>query len=130
MQRGEVLVTELDKKFLRGLFTRQHQAMSSEVFEAFGPVDARRMFGGYGIYRAGLMFGLVADDVLYLKADRESEARFTDRGLEAFEYDKGAKIVRMSYFMAPGEIYEEPAEASKWARLAYDAALRNAAGKR
>ncbi|WP_203301031.1 TfoX/Sxy family protein [Marinobacter sediminum] len=27
------------------------------------------MFGGYGIYYDGLMFALVADDVLYFKAD-------------------------------------------------------------
>ncbi len=34
----------------------------------FGPVAVKRMFGGAGIYRDGLMFALVADDVLYLKA--------------------------------------------------------------
>jgi len=30
VEDGEVLVTELDKKFLRGLYTAQHQAMSDE----------------------------------------------------------------------------------------------------
>ena len=35
-----------------------------ELMEPLGPVSARRMFGGYGIYRDGLMFGLVADDEL------------------------------------------------------------------
>jgi len=39
-----------------------------EVFEQLGPIRARKMFGGYGIYHDGVMFGLVADDTLYLKA--------------------------------------------------------------
>ena len=101
-----------------------------EVFEEFGSVRARRMFGGYGIYHQDLMFGLVAEDVLYLKADRESQQRFSDRGLEAFAYEKAGKTVRLSYFMAPEDIYEDPAQASQWAKLAYEAALRNAAAKK
>lgn len=32
-----------------------------EVFREFGPVSARRMFGGHGIFFDGLMIGLVAD---------------------------------------------------------------------
>jgi len=35
-----------------------------EVLELFGPITARKMFGGYGIYHNGLMFALVADDTL------------------------------------------------------------------
>ena len=30
-----------------------------EVFEDLGPIQAKRMFGGYGVYHDGLMFGLV-----------------------------------------------------------------------
>ena len=44
-----------------------------EVFKAFGPIHTRRMFGGHGVFHEGLMFGLVADGVLYLKADTETE---------------------------------------------------------
>jgi DNA transformation protein len=40
-----------------------------DLFESFGHREARRMFGGYGIFRQGLTFGLIADDSLYLKAD-------------------------------------------------------------
>ena len=35
----------------------------------------------------GLMFGLVADSVLYLKAGEETRNQFTDKGLEAFLSD-------------------------------------------
>ena len=97
----------------------------SEVFVDFGPVSARRRFGGYGVYHGDVMFGLVADDILYLKADAESEPHFSTRGLDQFEYIKNGKPVRMSYFMAPEEIFEDCSEAKKWAALAYVAALRN-----
>ena len=41
----------------------------NEVFGQFGPIRVQRMFGGFGLYRDELMFALVADNVLYLKAD-------------------------------------------------------------
>lgn len=96
-----------------------------EVFVLFGPVQARRMFGGYGIFHDGLMFGLVADEVLYLKADGNSSAEFEKRGLGQFEYEKKSKKIKMSYYMAPEEIFDDPEEAKVWASLAFDAALRS-----
>jgi DNA transformation protein len=45
-----------------------------EVFESFGPIQAKRMFGGYGIYHDGLMFSLVIDNQLYLKSDAENRS--------------------------------------------------------
>ena len=95
-----------------------------EVFELFGVITTRRMFGGYGIYHQGLMFGLVADDELYLKVDKTSISVFDERNLAAFEYDKNGKVMQMSYHKAPEEIFDEPEQANYWANLAYDAAIR------
>lgn len=81
------------------------------------------MFGGHGIYHDGLMFALVADDTLYLKADDKSKKEFIDKQLTPFEYDKKDKTVKLSYYLAPEEIYEDPEEAYYWARLAFQAAL-------
>ncbi|KPP97668.1 TfoX/Sxy family protein [Marinobacter sp. HL-58] len=96
----------------------------NDVFCQFGPVSVRRMFGGYGVYHDGLMFGLVADDVLYLKVDGESVGRFIELGLEPFEYQKNDAMIKMSYYMAPESIFEDPEQAKEWAALAFDAALR------
>lgn len=95
-----------------------------EVFEQFGAINSRRMFGGYGVYHDGLMFGLVADNVLYLKTDSESVRHFDARGLTPFEYSSKGKTATMSYYTAPEEIYEDPEEARVWAQRAYAAALR------
>jgi DNA transformation protein len=34
-----------------------------EVFDAFGPIRARRMFGGWGIYHDGLILGCMPQGV-------------------------------------------------------------------
>ncbi len=96
-----------------------------EVFHEFGPVQPRRMFGGYGIFHKGLMFALVADDTLYLKADASIAGYFLDRELEQFTYDKQGKVFKMSYFMAPEDIFDDPEEAKVWADRSYAAAVRS-----
>ncbi|MBA3965848.1 MAG: TfoX/Sxy family protein [Nitrospirales bacterium] len=95
-----------------------------EVFEQFGPIHPRRMFGGYGLFHEGLMFGLVADDVLYLKGDETLSPFFVERELEQFSYEKNGKSFKMSYSMAPEEIFDDPVEAKSWAVRSYEAAVR------
>ena len=102
-----------------------------EQMEGFGPVSARRMFGGSGLFREGLMFGLVAGDTLYLKADATSRALFEAEGVEPFTYGRqGRDAVVMSYWRAPEACLEDPDEMARWCRIAFDAALRASAGKR
>ena len=96
-----------------------------EAFREFGPVNTRPMFGGHGIYFDGVMIGLVANDVLYFKADAESVPKFKEYGLSQFQYPKGDKMVGMSYYLAPEEALEDPSEMRQWAQLAYEAALRS-----
>ncbi|KWT66118.1 MULTISPECIES: TfoX/Sxy family protein [unclassified Variovorax] len=101
-----------------------------EVFERMGRIDARRMFGGHGIYHDGRMFALVVKDTLYLKADADTLAEFEKRGLPAFGYEREGRRTEMSYRQAPEEIFEDREEAMRWGRLAWEAALRAAAPKR
>ena len=96
-----------------------------EVFHAFGPIQARRMFGGHGLYHAGLMIGLVADDVLYLKADDATLPAFRAAGCTPFEYVKNGKAMKMSYLSAPASIFDDPQQAREWAARAYGAAQRS-----
>ena len=95
-----------------------------EVLEHCGPIRAKRMFGGHGLYRDDLMFGLIMDDVLYLKSDGESAALFDDRGLSPFVYIRKGEPTKTSYYMAPEEIFEDPEAAEEWLRIACDAASR------
>ena len=100
------------------------------LMQSIGPVTAKFMFGGYGIFLEGLMFGLIADGVLYLKADKETENEFKAKGLEKFTYKKKGKEFKMSYYQAPEEALEDGEEMSSWAAKAYSAARRVASKKR
>ena len=99
-----------------------------DMLEPLGPVSARRMFGGYGIYLDRLMFALVADDMLYLKVDDETRDAFLAADLEAFRYSRKGKAYRMSYHTAPEDALENAELLRDWARKAVDAALRAARG--
>lgn len=97
----------------------------SEVFAQLGPIQSRKMFEGYGVFYDGVMFGLVADDTLYLKADADTSKYFTERNLTPFEYDKAGKVMKMSYYLAPEEIYDDSEMAALWAKRAYEVAYRS-----
>jgi DNA transformation protein len=96
-----------------------------ELFSVFGVVAVRRMFGGAGIYADGTMFGLVADGVIYLKADERNAPAFESENLPPFTYEtKDGKRGVMSYRRMPERLYDDPDELASWARAALAAAQR------
>ena len=97
-----------------------------EVFERFGRVQARRMFGGHGLFHEGHMLGLVAGGRVYLKTDAENRAQFQAKGLPPFAYARRGEMTATSYYEAPAEIFEDREEAARWAALAWGAVLRKA----
>lgn len=95
-----------------------------ELLESLGTVRLRRMFGGHGVFLDGLMFGLVADDVLYLKTDAVNRPDYESQRLTQFTYIKGGRPVKLSYHEAPASIYDDTEQAAEWAGRAFEAALR------
>lgn len=96
-----------------------------EIFERFGRIEPRRMFGGHGIFHEGRMIALVIRDTLYLKADAESAPHFDKQNLPPFTYERQGKSMPMSYRQAPADLFEDREEAALWGRRAYEAALRS-----
>src|SRR5581483_12335602 len=72
-----------------------------DLFAQFGPVTVRRMFSGAGIFRDGMMFGLIVRDVIYLKADDISVADFEREGCTAFTYTRGKSSAQPSQHALP-----------------------------
>jgi len=97
-----------------------------ETLARFGPVEVKRMFGGWGFYHRDVFFALIADDTLYLKTDDENRAEFDARGLPPFSFAKKGELIETHYRQAPEEALENPDEMATWARSAYGAALRAA----
>jgi DNA transformation protein and related proteins len=74
-----------------------------------------------------LMFALVFDDVLYLKAGETSRQEFEAEGLAPFSYDtKNGKNTITSYWRTPERCLDDPSEMVNWANKAYSAALKKA----
>jgi hypothetical protein len=54
-----------------------------ELLATLGPVHARRMFGGHGVYAQDVFVALIVGHRLYVKVDGETEARFVSSGSRA-----------------------------------------------
>jgi len=60
-----------------------------DQLEELGDVTPRSMFGGVGLYHAGVFFGLLARDTLYLKIDDSSRPDYEAAGMAAFRPYRG-----------------------------------------
>jgi len=102
-----------------------------ELLAPLGAVQARRMFGGHGLYVDSLFVALIANERLYLKADEQSRPAFERAGCAPFAYSRSDQAaVTLGYWSAPDEALDSPQGMAPWARLALAAALRAKASKR
>jgi DNA transformation protein len=98
-----------------------------ELFQAVGPVTIKRMFGGKGIYCDGMIIAVWLRDELMLKGDAEAGALYDAAGSQQWTYahSKSKRPVAMPYWPIPSEAYDDPDEAAKWVRIAFEAARRS-----
>jgi DNA transformation protein and related proteins len=100
--------------------------LAVEMLRPFGEVTPRRMFGGWGLYRDGVFFALIAGDTLYFKSDDENRAQFERSSPGPFVFEKKGERIVTHYYAAPEDAFEDPQVMARWARLGYAAALRAA----
>ncbi|HVN00907.1 MAG TPA: TfoX/Sxy family protein [Caulobacteraceae bacterium] len=98
-------------------------AFAQDLFSGMGRVEARRMFGGAGLYTAGVMFALVDDGRVYLKTDEALQAALAAAGAESWIYTerRGPKAgipQETSYWSLPESALDDPEEACAWGRRA------------
>ncbi len=112
-----------------------------DLFEPFGPVIVKRMFGGAGIYHQGEIIAVIVDGEVCLKADATSAPEFAAAGSTQWTYEgrnRGTyegrnrrtyegknRPVKMPYWRLPETALDDPDEMTAWAKLAYAAALRS-----
>jgi DNA transformation protein and related proteins len=95
-----------------------------ELLSPLGSTSSRRMFGGHALYIDGLCMALIISDTLYLKVDDAHRALFERAGCKPFTYaGKRDEVHVMSYYTAPEEAMESPAEMMPWARRGLAAAV-------
>ncbi len=95
-----------------------------DTLHPLGHITVRRMFGGAGVYCDAIIFALVIENVVYLKADAASIPSFEAEGMGPFTYDTklGQRGV-MSYWQLPDRLFDEPDELIEWARRAVAVSL-------
>ncbi|MGH7536422.1 MAG: TfoX/Sxy family protein [Gemmatimonadales bacterium] len=101
--------------------TPSYRAFVLEQLQVVGPVTAKAMFGGVGLYCEGLFFGLIDDDTLYLKVDDGNRADFEAAGMSPFR-PYGDESYSMKYFELPADALEDGAALRVWAGKALEAA--------
>ncbi len=101
-----------------------------DLLSRLGPVRARAMFGGHGIYCGDLMIGLVDDDEVFLKTDAVTRPAFVAAGCRCWVYEDATRRMETGYFRPPDEAHESAEDMEPWGRLALEAARRAAAEKR
>jgi DNA transformation protein len=89
-------------------------------------VSVRRMFGGAGLYADGVMFGLIADDIAYLKVDDSNRKEFERAASRPFNPypDKARKVVVSSYYEIPVDVLEDRNQLAVWAERSLKIARR------
>lgn len=87
-----------------------------DQLSALGPVDCRRMFGGYGLYAGGIFFGLIFKGRLYFKTDDDSRRNYTERGMKPFRPNPRQTL--KTYYEVPLDVLEDAESLTAWARQA------------
>jgi DNA transformation protein len=79
-------------------------------------VEARRMFGGYGLYQDETFFGIIHRGRLYFKIDESTVGEYRKRKMKPFR--PNAKQTLKSYYQVPVDVVEDRDRLGEWAKKA------------
>lgn len=92
-----------------------YEYVMHDVFGDMPGIMSRPMFSGWGIYRNGVIFAIIADGELYFKVDGENRKDFERLGSTPFSYPmKNSRISTLSYWVLPEEVREDRKELEQW----------------
>jgi DNA transformation protein len=86
-------------------------------------VSSKRLFGGVGLYRDDVIFGLISGETLYFKVDDATRCDYEKRGMRRFRPYPDKPLLSMTYYEVPPDVIEDPDACVAWALRAAAAAL-------
>ncbi len=86
-----------------------------DQLSGWGNVYINRMFGCVALYQYNLAFGMIANDVVYLKVDDTNRAKFIESGSVQLKPFKNNATV-LSFYSIPADIFEDTDEFIRWAK--------------
>ena len=93
-----------------------------DLLEPIGDITCRAMFGGYGIYKDGMIFAIIDDNELYFNGVASTAKVFEDSGAQQFSYQGKKGLVKMCYWKVPSDIIDDKEKLIDWANLAIKSA--------
>jgi len=104
---------------------------AEELIAGFGKVEIRKMFGGAGVYRNGVGFGILDDDTFFIKADTALGAELKKQGSRPWSYSvkKDGTVRDIAYWSLPANAADDGDEASALAKRSFEIAKKAAAEK-
>lgn len=100
-----------------------------EQLRSLRGVAARRMFGGVGLYRQAVMFGVIFGDELFLKVGDDNRSAYEAAGSRPFVYSARGRKVSLSYWRVPEDVLEDADVLAAWATRAHAVAVNAAKAK-
>ena len=76
-------------------------------------VTARAMFGGYGLYRRTVFFGIIHKGRLYFRVTTVTAPRYRDYGMKPFR--PNVKQTLKSFYEVPVDVIEDADALTQWA---------------
>lgn len=76
-------------------------------------VDARAMFGGTGLYRGGVFFGIVFKGRLYFRTGPLTRRDYVERGMKPFR--PNSRMTLKTYYEVPADVLEDRETVRAWA---------------
>ncbi|MEM1124815.1 MAG: TfoX/Sxy family protein, partial [Bacteroidota bacterium] len=119
----------IDAKIKPMAFSQDYLNFILEQLEPFGEVTYKKMFGGVGFYKDGIMFGGLMGGNLHLKVNDDTRPEFEAAGMSSFLHRPNNKS-KPTYYEVPVDIVEDRDELAKWANKAYNVALKAKQPKR
>jgi DNA transformation protein len=89
-------------------------------------VEARRMFGGFGLYQDETFFGILYKGKLFFKIDESTVGEYRKRKMKPFR--PNAKQTLKSYYQVPVDVIEDADVFREWAVKAIGCQRRNSKG--
>lgn len=102
-----------------------------ELIADFGKVEVKRMFGGAALYRNGVGFGILDDDVFFIKADKAFGAELKAQGCKPWVYSiaKDGSVRDVAYWSLPDTAADDGDEAVRLVKRSFEVARAAAEAK-
>lgn len=105
-------------------------AQAQVRFDFLGKITIRSQFGGYGLLVKGIMFAVVSEGELYLRANDGVEDLFRASGMANFVYAKRGLPVLLRYYWVDTALWDDNPTLHNFVWRAYEGAKTDILSKK